>query len=443
MPETISADLIVIGSGLAGTAAALAAARSGRKVIVVSRGSGASHLSSGALDVADDPLSVPGHPEQSSREIQHNLKQLLLRFPHHPYQLLADGPDPIGAILNPIQAALFQLFPATGDFRLAGSFAQNRWVWTTLGTLKATAFTAEAIAVLGDPALSRPLVIGLEEYPDFDPGFWPQVAAPLAARMGAPMRGGQSTWIRLGEAAELSAPEISRRLEEEELAARFCSALQAEAKAFPDLTGLLLPPVLPPKNRGRLLEKIQAVTGVPARELLGWPASVPGLRLGRHLEDSLAQNNISLVRGSVSGFEAGNGQIHFLLVENAAGRKKFTAPRFVLAAGSWAGGGLVKEKSFRETIFDLPVFCGEHVVNEIFTQKLTREVISESHLLFTCGVKADHSLRPVGPAGKPIYQNLFVAGAILQGSDPARDGTGAGVALATGWRAGSLAAGSE
>lgn len=436
MKSETAVNLIVIGSGLAGTAAALAAVRSGQKVVMVSRGSGASHLSSGALDLADDPLAMAGHPEQVCRDIHQNLKQLLLRNSSHPYHLFLDSADPMGAILNPIQEALSQLFPAQGDFRLAGSFAQNRFALTALGTIKATAFTVEAMALLGDPCLARPLVIGLEEYPDFDPAFWPQVAAPLFERMGAPLTGGQSSWIRVSDAPELSSPEIARLLEEAEAAERFCSAIREEAKAFPGLTGVLLPAVLPFQNRNRLLERLLEVTGVPARELLGWPPSVPGLRLGLHLEDRLQRSGVGLIRGSVAGFEAAARKIHSVEVETAGGARKVAADRFVLASGSFAGGGLRKGKSFCEPIFNLPVFCGEHVVGEIFTQKLTHEVISQPHLLFTCGLKADASLRPLGPGGEPVYENLAAAGAILQGSDPSRDGTGAGVALATGWRTG-------
>jgi len=432
------ADLVIIGSGLAGTAAAISAARSGQKVVVVSRGSGASHLSSGALDLADDPLAIAGHPEQSCRDIGQNLNQLLLRNPSHPYHLLRDGADPLGSIFNPIQEAFSQLFPAQGDYRLAGSFAQNHFALTALGTIKATAFTLEAFALAGDSCLQKPLVIGLEEYPDFDPAFWPRMAAPLLEKMDAPMTGGQSSWIRVSDVPELSAPEIARLLEDAEAGERFCAAVQNEAKEFPGLTGVLLPAVLPMQNRNQLIERLLKVTGVPARELLGWPPSVPGLRLGLHLEDRLQRSGVGLIRGSVTGFKAEGKRIKRLGLEAAGGTREIQADRFILAAGSFAGGGLRKGKSFSEPIFNLPVFCGDHRVGEIFTQKLTREVISQPHLLFTCGLKTDASLRPLGPEGEPVYENLAAAGAIIQGSDPSRDGTGAGVAIATGWRAGTL-----
>jgi len=431
-------DLVVIGSGLAGTAAALAAAGPGQAVVVVSRGSGASHLSSGALDLADDPVAVRGRPERACREVAQNLEELLRRNPAHPYHLLLDGNGSLPPLLDTMQQSFFKLFPADGHLILEGSFQHNRFAFTSLGTIKATAFVPQSTAVAGEPCLQRPLVVGLEEFPDFDPGFWPRVAAPLAEKLGAPMRGGQSGWARLGLAPDLSAPELAQLLAEAEPAERLISALRNEAKGFPGLTGIVLPPVLPIRGRGRLLERLEQAAGVPVRELLSPPPSVPGLRLGFHLEDRLAQARVRMVRGSVVGFRAEGKNLRAIAVEAAGKKQELEAAQFVLAAGSFAGGGIRKGKRFQEPIFELPIFCGNQVVGEIYTAKLTRELIAEPHLLFTCGLKADSSLRPLGPEGAPVFENLRVAGAILQGSDPARDGTGAGAALATGWRAGSL-----
>jgi glycerol-3-phosphate dehydrogenase subunit B len=432
-------DLVVIGSGLAGTAAALAAAESGKAVVVVTRGSGASHLSSGALDLADDPVAAAGRPERTCLDLPRNFQELLLRNPFHPYHLFRDGNGGASSLLDTIQNSFFKLFPASGQLILEGSFQQNRFAFTSLGTIKATAFVPRACALAGDPCLRRPLVIGLEEFPDFDPGFWPRIAAPLAEKLGAPMAGGQSGWARVGLAPDLSAAQIAQLLEQPGPAERLVAALRAEAQGFPGLTGIVLPPVLPARGRGQLLERVEQAAGVPARELLSPPPSVPGLRLGRHLEDRLAEAKVRLARGSVVGFRAEGKKLRAIAVENSGQQQELEAGQFVLAAGSFAGGGIRKDKSFHEPIFNLPIFCGEHEVKEIYTAKLTHEVIAKPHLLFTCGLKADSSLRPLDWNGVPVFENLRAVGAILQGSDPSRDGTGAGVAIATGWRGGRLA----
>jgi glycerol-3-phosphate dehydrogenase subunit B len=54
------------------------------------------------------------------------------------------------------------------------------------------------------------------------------------------------------------------------------------------------------------------------------------------------------------------------------------------------------------------------------------------------GVAADEGLRPVDARGNRVCSNVFIAGATLAGSEPWREGSGAGVSLATGHRAAGL-----
>jgi anaerobic glycerol-3-phosphate dehydrogenase len=61
--------------------------------------------------------------------------------------------------------------------------------------------------------------------------------------------------------------------------------------------------------------------------------------------------------------------------------------------------------------------------------------------MFEAGLRIDCVLRPLGMNNKPRLKNLFAAGAIIQGYNYMTDGTGAGVAMATGARAGINATG--
>ena len=54
----MNVDVLVIGGGMAGAVAASKAADSGQEVAVVRRGYGATALSSGAIDIALDPLRI-------------------------------------------------------------------------------------------------------------------------------------------------------------------------------------------------------------------------------------------------------------------------------------------------------------------------------------------------------------------------------------------------
>ena len=59
-----NSDVLVIGAGMSGLVAALAAARRGRKVTVLSRGVGALAIGSGCVDVLGyvNGQAVSGHP---------------------------------------------------------------------------------------------------------------------------------------------------------------------------------------------------------------------------------------------------------------------------------------------------------------------------------------------------------------------------------------------
>jgi glycerol-3-phosphate dehydrogenase subunit B len=50
------------------------------------------------------------------------------------------------------------------------------------------------------------------------------------------------------------------------------------------------------------------------------------------------------------------------------------------------------------------------------------------------GLTTEGSLRPVDPAGAPVYDNLYAAGAMLAGAEPWREKSGDGISLSTGYQ---------
>jgi glycerol-3-phosphate dehydrogenase subunit B len=57
------------------------------------------------------------------------------------------------------------------------------------------------------------------------------------------------------------------------------------------------------------------------------------------------------------------------------------------------------------------------------------------HPLERAGIRTDTELRPVGPDGLPIYDNVRVAGSLLAGQRSIGERCGDGVALTSGRRA--------
>jgi glycerol-3-phosphate dehydrogenase subunit B len=104
----------------------------------------------------------------------------------------------------------------------------------------------------------------------------------------------------------------------------------------------------------------------------------------------------------------------------------------VLATGGIAGGGLVAERDGRlmEVVLGLPVEAPP------VEEWLSLDAFDPAgHPLERAGIRTDTELRPVGPDGVPIYDNVRVAGSLLAGQRSIGERCGDGVALTSGRRA--------
>jgi glycerol-3-phosphate dehydrogenase subunit B len=83
----------------------------------------------------------------------------------------------------------------------------------------------------------------------------------------------------------------------------------------------------------------------------------------------------------------------------------------------------------QESVFDLPV------VADLDRTRWTAASPFEEQPYARFGVAVGDDLKPVGPDGAPIFENLFAAGGILAGCDRANEGSRQGIDLATAYRA--------
>src|SRR3990167_2110781 len=83
--------IVIIGGGLAAFAAAIELAELGAKVKLVKVSPGASGISSGAWDIADDLNRSSYDAWQDLKHISHNIFNLIKKNEFHPYAVLASG----------------------------------------------------------------------------------------------------------------------------------------------------------------------------------------------------------------------------------------------------------------------------------------------------------------------------------------------------------------
>jgi glycerol-3-phosphate dehydrogenase subunit B len=429
-PASIVADVLVIGGGLAGAIAALAARDAGSSVVLVRRSPGATALSSGAISVAPDRDALPGAPLASRRPPVEAARRLAATRPDHPYAVVAAGlerlPDALAFAARELAEVLVPPIP------------RPRFLATAFGTAVSCALCQRSMEA-GELLEARaPLVVaGFRDHLGFDAAL---VAAGLArlVPLGAPETRAVELELPPGLVPAAARPfALARALERPGAAEAVGDALR---NALPPGAGVaLLPPVLGLRLAAHVAERIAARAGVPVAETLSDVPSVPGARLQAAIEARLVAAGVELVEGSPrEGARPGEA----VELDGRAVR----ADRWVLASGRFVAGGVARWGALEETLLGAPVLAAEgresgvHLAARPAASLTVRDRRAPQPLL-SAGLRVDAALRPLDARGAPIDRALFAAGAVIGGHEHASDGTGLGVAILTGFLAGRAAAG--
>jgi glycerol-3-phosphate dehydrogenase subunit B len=414
----LNPDVVVIGGGLAGACAALAAREAGAQVLVVARAPGATAMSSGAIDFAAGDEDLP---------VGEAARNLARGNPAHPYALLGD------ALVPAIDDALSLLARHLAVLGLTGARSaadRNLWLATPLGRAKPAALAQGAIAA-GDlrnlaARETRLGVVALAGSQAIEARLAARALTPLLAPLGEAIVLEPDFYRQRGDALR-TLPEIAQDVDGPGRRAALAASLSRSA-AQAHATHLLLPTLGFADPVGARAE-LEHATGLPVLEMLGAPPSVPGLRLHRALAAALDHCGVRSVQGIAE--RRADGQVQIV---RGVECEPVQAGAVVLASGRFLGGGIRCEPDgrLRETVFDLPArAAGRDALPSLPNERLFSERAAGPHPGLTAGVEADRELR-VG--------SVFACGAVLGGFDPARDEGGLGVCAVTGAIAGRHAA---
>lgn len=424
----LEADVLVLGGGMAGAIAALAARAGGARVALVRRAPGATALSSGAIGVAPDLSAGPDEPLAWRRGPVEAARRLAVLRPGHPYALL-------GADLGRLPEAL--AFAARAlDPLLSPALDRPRFLATPLGGAAGVALCQRSM-VAGDLLTAQaPLaVVGFRGHLGFDADL---VADGLAraAPLGAPEA--FALEVELPFDAPAARPhELARALDAPGAAEALGERLRA-ALAGRGAGAVLLPPVLGLAPRSRAVERISSAAGVPVAETLSDVPSVPGLRLQARLDAALQAAGVQVVGGAARAAPVPGDPLE-------ADGAIVVAGWWVLATGRFVGGGVARRGALVEPALGLAVQAAEgreagvHLAQRPAASLTTRDRRGPQPLL-SAGLRVDASLRPLDDLGRPVHPRLLAAGAVVGGHEHASDGTGLGVAVLTGYLAGRRAA---
>ncbi|MEF8780381.1 MAG: glycerol-3-phosphate dehydrogenase subunit GlpB [Haloferacaceae archaeon] len=453
----IESDVLVLGGGLAGTTAAIAAAREGADVRLVSYKKSTLRQSSGLVDAlgyvpdragGDRELGSDGGIEGAPGTVVADLPDLegpvvnpydaLPELPdEHPYSTV--GPDALRDGL-----ALFD--DVTGDAYLGDHTDRNALFPTFGGTVKPTA-RYPASSAAGIASDERPmLVVGFRSLTAYDARV---VADGLVATgVPFPVEGAE---VEFAEAFRDDAKitRFARALDEDEpldgVPARtaLARAVEPHLEEFADSVSesgrirVGFPAFLGHREAAAVREEVADRLGVDVFELPMGPPSLPGLRLEDRLTEALDAEGVRFETGvrAVDRDVSPDGSVESVSIDRSGSRVPYAADAYVLATGGLVGKGLDSDREgVYERVFGVPVPHPEDrydwFVDDAFGD----------HEFARFGLETDGRLRPVDAEGEPAFENVFAAGAVLGGADVAREKSASGVSLSTGLVAGRAAA---
>jgi glycerol-3-phosphate dehydrogenase subunit B len=371
-------NVLVIGGGIAGYCAALAARRDGAEVTVVARAPGASALYAGGMEVVDD------------------LDAILAQQRHHPFTRLALDSvrlaSELDMAIHTLQIALEKDgLKFEGTWRTRGLYSDIHGLARPANLVPSTVAAGELRALTG----RRVAVVGVKEVGDYDAASTAQALKELHNVDAVP--------------EEVSIPDLPI------------------AASLTDLYGRRAPQL--DHNRSTAIAYPPGFTNLPPDgfELLSAPPSPHGWRL----QQAIA---LGTQKAHVTSFESGRGRI----INARVGDRTIRADAFVLATGRHVGGGLLGGHMTAEPLLRLGVFHDGQAVTRTGTRLQHLQYLDPAEELKS-GVSTDERLHPLDDEGQVEYQNLYAAGALLGGYEYSGP-CGFGVPILTGWLAGRFAA---
>ncbi len=430
---SLTTDVLVVGAGMAGFAAAVAARDAGARVTVLGAGAGATVLSGAAWDAAADLDSDPRTVATPSRTLAERIGALCRAVPQHPYARV--DADPVELV----QRAHERLLPllACAPSPPGG---HGLLLATDLGLLR-RADTAQPEALdLAELRGANVAVAVLRGYRGCDGRF---LAASLAEIADAALderrfAAVEIEFFRRRFDADLHPHQAAAIVDARDGRARLVSTLR-RALAGGRWDAVLLPPILGLDDDGAR-PAVEAALGLPVGEVVSALAGPQGLRWERRMASALEALGCAPTPLDAARVEHTAGATRVTLGDGTA----IEAGATVLATGKHVGGGIVmRDGALAEPLCGLPIFdAGEPMTpaSDGDPLRLFGAALREGGPGFRGGVGYDPALRALGGAGGEAVPGLFVAGALLDGVDPARDGAGLGCSAATGFLAGAHAA---
>lgn len=408
-------DVVLIGGGLSSLVCGISLQRAGKRCLMVSGGQNALHFSSGAFGL------LGFRPDGSA--VERPLEELDKLPENHPYRKV--GAAKMHEYVNRVKP-----FFASCGVILDGDPERNSWRLTPTGTVRPSWLAMSDVTLYEDSVVSighKALIVNVAGYLDFNTAFLAEglEKAGVTCRLEA---------VALPEferlrtsASEMRSVNIARVMDHDQVWKKFveqvCVLLRDEdVVVLPEVFGL---------QDEHVLEQIREC--IPARVVfVGTMApSVPGIRCQAALKTAFEQAGGEFLMGDeVVSARVEGGRVLSVQTANL-GETVLEADHFVLATGGFFGRGLqASEEAVSEPVIGLDVDAPEER-----TQWYNPDFFApQPYTRF--GVHTSENLRAM-KGGKEM-ENVYVIGSELGGADALCEGSGAGIAVMTGFKAAEM-----
>lgn len=400
-------DNIIIGGGLSGLVAAIESQRAGKNTAIVSTGQSALHFWSGSFEFLSD---VGG-----DTIVRDPLSEIRHLPPTHPYRKI--GAERLARLLSRVVPLLVE-----AGIKTSGTLKKNHYRLTPLGFMKPAWLTLDEYFMtdrIDDVRGKEFAIVNIKGYLDFYPRFLSYGLQKLGAMCKtanidipqlAPLR---------KSATEMRATNISRFLTDE--------AVDSLAEAINKVSApgdTVIMPALLGMFDDEPVKRLRNAVEAPLYFIATTPASVPGVRCQLGLRDYFIRLGGTFLAGdTVTGGDFSGNRLSRIFTVNF-GDMPLYADNFVISTGSFFGHGLIADM---ERIYE-PVFGLDLNVDAGRTEWYNKDFYA-SQPYMAYGVVTDEEFRP-SRKGETI-ENLYATGALLAGFNALKEGSGAGITLAT------------
>ena len=402
-------DTIIIGGGLSGLISGIYLSQRGQRCVIISSGQSALHFSSGSFDLLNN---LPdGTSVQKPLDA---ISELVKQAPTHPYAKL-------GETKFKELAQQAEEFLKNAGISTQGDHEENHYRVTPMGTLKPTWLTLKNLLISENEKclpIQHPGLFNITGFLDFYTRFIADEFLKMGAKCSIHSINFPALENLRKNPTEMRSVNIARVFDKQENIKELARILRAESG---DCDSIILPAITG-LNREDVVDYLRKEINKPIYLLPTLPPSVPGIHTQQKLRSVFQQNGgVFMLGDNVLRADIKGNRISQIYSFNH-GDIPFVGQNFILATGSYFSQGLIAStEKIYEPIFDLDV---------TFTPNRTQwynSDVFDTQPYQSFGIKTDSTFRCTRE-GK-IFENLYAAGAILEGFNPLKEGCGAGVSI--------------